>query len=400
MLTERVLTRTASQLKELGWNDSEVDKALSIMGGDKKAINIAMPKHFKMEAIQHAKCTCEYKLGLSPNSPKYEKHFKKAYKQYLTDAWLNSKGIEGDDDVKRGNPAGIEVDVFSILESEELKGQELIKNKSAIKKKAAAGIVFMGKDRWLQRSIANVYKNLLKRGLTEDNAKQLVKDIMTQYSAAVTSLGNTFLYAFGNYNTKRKFSGVPIYDQVDGKLTEPASALEFDKVGRNATDEQKRQLREVTYRQMTRQIYLFLFSTIVAGTTAIDAPIINNIYKSVEKLCDKLWKDQCSKNPELNKDQIPLAFLLQKNVRDLVLQQFYDFYSPRIMYYKNQKAVDEGRAKGVNIKGIPNVRQIYLEEIIGTIKEFLVYSDSTDVTLDKTIYTPSKNKFKTKSNMP
>jgi len=380
MLVERVLRKTAQELSEMGWNNSEIAKAISIMGENSNGVNVAMPAHFKEEAMHHAKCVCLYKLNLSQNSPRFKKEFKKAYRQYLTDAWLNSKGIEDSGDVKRGNPAGIEVDVFNKLE-EAIK-RKIIDNKQAIIKRAPTGIMFMGKDVWLQKCVEFMYMNMTgsENRTNPQDAEQLIKSIMTQYSAAVTSLGNTFLYAFANYNTKRKFSGVEIYDQTDVGGLESKSGgnikpLEFKSNKKNNSEEKQKELRDVTYRQMTRQIYLFIFSTIVAGIGAIREEQINQIFSGVENICRRLWEQEKNNNISKYKgsesENPALGFLLRKKTRNQVMQAFYNSYSPGMM--------DRPKSKDGSLKA--STRQQYLIRIHEKIKNFP--EESKTMELDK-----------------
>jgi hypothetical protein len=375
MISERVLSKTASGLKDLGWDDSEIIEAIEIISsGNGKSQNIVMPTHLRDEAMLIADIACRTTYHLTRGSKEYKIKFKKVYQDYLTEAWLNSKGIEDADGLKRSNPAGIEVNVFEKLE-QQYQIKDLVPNKDTLRKKAPIGIMYMGKDGYLQKIIMQLYgvlteapksndpAGLVRPQMSPENAKELIKNIVTQYSAAVTSLGNTFLYAFGNYNTKRKFSGVPIYDQVNGVLkqkrnkTETAAAktLEFTKLSKSPTDEEKKALREVTYRQMTRQIYLYVFSSIVAGVGALDYTVIDSIEKGVAEICEKLWKNETDKDATLGKE-IPLSFLLQKNVRDIVTQEFFDSYSSKI----TERPANSGFS----------IRQAYLEQIIKAIEEF------------------------------
>lgn len=426
MLTERVLNKTAAGLKKLGWNDVEIAKAVVTMNSNKDAVSIAMPAHFKTEAIQHAKCTCEYLLGLSPNSPKYNKEFKKAYRKYLTEAWLNSKGVEGDDDIKRGNPAGIEVNVFEQIEKDTgLKSPQIVKDKKAITKKAAPALMMMGRDRLLQSAIRSVYKDFVEnREITDANAAQLVRDIMTQYSAAVTSLGNTFLYAFGNYKTKRNFSGTQIYNQEGGKLTGKigrpgsgaAKALEFDKVDASPTADQKEELRSVTYRQMVRQAYIVAVSSIVGGIVRMDEKVIDQLYVGFENICKSLWVRETQINPSLGHgSQIPLSFLLQRNVREFVIKEFASVFAPSIFDlpkpYMADKIQKQSKKSGqqsaltlfdedesIVSENFDKMREQFMQQISKNVSSFYEYSGKnyypSNVSPDfPAFYVPKKKKF-------
>jgi hypothetical protein len=339
MLMERVLKKTAQELSDMGWNQQEIVKALTTMNGTKESINIAMPNHFKAEAKHHARCHCLYQLGLSEGSEQYKRQFNKAYKKYLTEAWMNSRGVEDSGDVKKSNPAGIELNVFDALEAKTK--TKIVDNKDTLKKKASPGVIHMGKDAILQNSLINIYNDFIgNRGLSAEQTKALMLDIMTQYSAAVTSLSNTFLFAFGKYNTKRKYSGIELYDQNEEGSLESKSGnkpmpdlkpLEFNKLKDkpNKTDADIEELQNVTYRQMTRQIYLFMLSSIVSMVSRLDSDKIQTIERSVRKLCLKMWNGEKA-NPNskyYTKDRtapIKLGFLLRRKTRRTVINFFWE----------------------------------------------------------------------------
>lgn len=361
MLPKKVIQKTINDLRDMGWNQHEISQALIALGEDSESVNVVMPAHFKKEAAHHAKCYCLYVKGLKTDSPQFKKTFKKAYRQYLIDAWSNSRGVEMGSDVKKSNPAGIEVNVFDRLESQG--GVKVVPDntKQAIRKRAPAGIMFMGRDGWLQKCMLEIYTDMTtKRGIDAESAKHLLKDIITQYSAAITSLGNTFLFAFGSYNTKRKFSGVEIYDQNEatGNLEKKIPVtnlmpLEFNKSNQINGNE----LLNVTYRQMTRQVYLYLFSTIVAGIGAIRSKELSSIENGVKTICNNLWNAE-KNNPSSKyrgKVDIPLGFLLKRKTREQVLQQFMDYYAPKIT---------ERTASGNSI------REQYLSTIMAVINDF------------------------------
>lgn len=344
MLTQRTINKIGRHLEDEGWTDEEIETAINELDTTRGVVNVAMPMHFKEEALLHAECHCEYVLKLKKNSPKYKKAFEDAYATYLIEAYENSRGIEGPNSGshRRANPAGIEVYAFDGISSNFIPEKE----KAEVAQKAPAGLVYMGQDRWLQTSVAKMYKKL--------DDKDLVKNIITQYSAAVVSLSNAFLFAFGGYQTKRRYGSTRIYGQTkEGKLETPdnklaENTLEFSK------NQEKEKMLEVAYRQITRQIYVFTMSTVVAGVMALDETIVRMMEKGVEDRIKNLWDKTASE--EQKKKGMNLAFVLKRETRDAVIKSFYNRMDKDILNYPNP-----------DDKNIPGPRQQYLSLIRSSI---------------------------------
>lgn len=323
MLTERSIQKIGKHLENEGWTDEEISEALNTLEHRSGVINIALPAHFKEEALQHAKCHCKYVLKIKEGSPKYQKAFEDSYSTYLIEAYENSRGVEGPNSGsrKKANPAGIEVHAFDEIGSSFIPEKE----KTEVAQKAPAGLIYMGQDKWLQKSVKSMYGEL--------KDKELVKDIVTQYSASIVSLSNAFLFAFGGYKTKRRYGSTRIYGQnKEGKLQTPdnqsaENTLEFSK------NQDKDKMLEVAYRQITRQIYIFTISTVVAGVMALDKKIVKNIENGVKKRIAKLWEETASE--EQKKKGLNLAFALKRETRDAVIKSFYTKMEKDILDYPN-----------------------------------------------------------------
>jgi hypothetical protein len=358
MLNQRSIDKIGRHLEQEGWTDEEINTALNEMNLERGVVNIALPMHFKEEALLHAECHCEFVLKLKKSSPKYKKAFEKAYSTYLIEAYENSRGIEGPNSGshRKANPAGIEVHAFDKISSNFIPEAE----KAEVEQKAPAGLVYMGQDKWLQSSVAKMYQKL--------DDKELVKNIVTQYSASVVSLSNAFLFAFGGYQTKRRYANTRIYGQTkDGKLETPdskaaESTLEFSK------NQEKEKMLEVAYRQITRQIYIFTMSTVIAGVMALDEPIVRMMEKGVEDRIKDIWEKTASE--EQKKKGMNLAFVLKRQTRDAVIKSFYNRIDKDILNYPDPSD-----------KSIGGPRRQYLELIR---KSIIKWADSATAQLPLT----------------
>lgn len=329
MLTQRSIDKIGRHLEDEGWTDDEINTALNELNIGRGVVNVALPLHFKEEALFHAKCHCKYVLGLRESSQKYEKAFEKAYSTYLIEAFENSRGIEGPNSGshKRGNPAGIEVHAFDGIGSGFIPDTE----KKELKEKAPAGLVYMGQDKILQNGV--------KKISDEIRNKELVKNIVTQYSASVVSIANTFLFAFGGYKTKRKYGGVRIYNQNEQGAVTAENTLEFSR------GQPKEKMLEVAYRQITRQLYILTLNSIIAGTMVLDKNVVDMLEKGVQKKAQELWKSAVTSKRK--QGEMHLAFVLSRETRNQIIQDFYmslrtenlsdDQNSPRTVYLNKIK---------------------------------------------------------------
>jgi hypothetical protein len=84
-------------LKKLGWKDAEIESGIQTIVNNPDKTAIVMPEHYREEAEAHAENTCKYIHGVSPSDKRYEKLYKKAFNEYLVDAYTNSTGIDQDD---------------------------------------------------------------------------------------------------------------------------------------------------------------------------------------------------------------------------------------------------------------------------------------------------------------
>jgi hypothetical protein len=323
MLTQRSIDKIGRHLEDEGWTDDEINTALNELNINRGVVNVALPLHFKEEALFHAKCHCKYVLGLRESSQKYEKAFEKAYSTYLIEAFENSRGIEGPNSGshKRGNPAGIEVHAFDGISDSFITKAE----KEEITKKAPAGLVYMGQDKWLQQSVSKMDKEL-------KGNRDLLKNIMTQYSASVVSLSNAFLFAFGGYQTKRRYANTRIYGQTkEGLLETPndgtaQSTLEFSK------GQDKEKMLEVAYRQITRQLYIISVNTIVSAVMALDKSFVRMLEEGVKKRVENIWDKTASESQK--KKGMNLAFVLKRETRNSVIESFYQSIDKKKDYLK------------------------------------------------------------------
>jgi hypothetical protein len=366
MLNDRSIKKIGNHLEREGWTDEEIEEALNSINVGKGVVNVALPLHFKEEALQHAKCHCAYVLKLKKGTPKYKQEFKEAYNTYLIEAYENSKGVEGPShsSVKAANPAGIELHAFDKV------GKEIISSDRKVKvSKSPVGLIYIGKDGYLQRRIQQSYDTLAKI-MGEAAAKRIIVEFVTQYSASVTSLSNTFLFIFGGYQTKRKFSGVKIYEQDDtGHLVDGASKpMEFDKKDKaekeeikkgepeditlakkllnQKTDDKENSFQEVAYRQMTRQIYIYTLSSIIAGAMALDSGQIEHIENGIKRTVKDIWDKNNDPRTEPS-----LKFLLTRDLRNQVMEKFSSQFN---------KQITELNPKNKNGW---STRQLFLEEI-------------------------------------
>jgi len=325
MLSQRSINRIGRHLENEGWSEEEINEAINEIDHAGGVLNIALPLHFKEEALQHAKCHCKYVLKLKEGSAKYKKAFEDAYSTYLIEAFENSRGVEGPNSGshRKANPAGIEVFAFDELGSDFIPEKE----KQEVKQKAPAGILYMGKDKLLQKSFAEIGKEL---------DKELIKEIATQYSAAVVSLSNTFLFAFGKYKTKRKFGATRIYKEDDKQ----ENTLEFSKKTGSAEDKEK--MLQVAYRQIARQIYIICMNSIIAGTTSLRESSVRAIEKGIEESLKNIWAQKVlqmkalgklseNKNPEMN-----LAFALNRKTREAIVESFFNRINKDIYEIRNE----------------------------------------------------------------
>lgn len=374
MLSERSMNKIGKHLENEGWTDEEIAEAIESIDTSKRVINIAMPLHFKEEAIHHAYCHCKYVLGLDQNSKKYKQAFQEAYMTYLTEAYENSRGVEGPGggSHKKANPAGIEVHVFDQVTDKKITSDQ---QKMEIAEKAPAGLIFMGKDGWLQKSFKEMAKKISKEN---QNSDEIIKEIANQYSAAVVSLSNSFLYAFGGYKTKRKFGGVRIYKQDQNN----EKSLEFSKKTGSTNDKEK--MLDVAYRQMARQLYIICMSSIVAGTTALDNEVLADMEEGIKREIKKQWNQSgktSAKKGQEPSDTPDLKFVLNRKIREQVIQNFFNFYNPIINEYRDieeygrkrrsqeveaaEKCADEGKPGKLF-----SPRRFLLEEIRNCIKDW------------------------------
>jgi hypothetical protein len=88
----------------LGWNEDQIRTAIDTIQRNPDKQTIVMPKHYEAEANLHAKNTCKHLLKLSESDPRYKNEYKKAFKQYLIDAYENSTGIDMDSPDFAQNP--------------------------------------------------------------------------------------------------------------------------------------------------------------------------------------------------------------------------------------------------------------------------------------------------------
>jgi hypothetical protein len=322
MLSERSINKIGKHLENEGWTDEEIAEAIEQLEGSKGVKNIVLPLHFKEEALHHAKCHCKYVLKLNEGSKKYKSAFEDAYSTYLIEAYENSRGVEGPESGshKRSNPAGIEVFAFDGIGSGFIPKEE----KESVAEKAPIGLLLMGKDSMLQESIKKMYDRIKDPDTT--------KHIVTQYSAAVVSLANTFLYGFGGYKPKRKFAGKRIY-----KVNQESRSLEFNaKSGDKEFD--RLGTLGVSYRQITRQIYIIIMNKIISSTMGMDQSLVEKIEEGVSRRAAELWKihikNEIEKGmraqPPLSQEKlariankrINLPFLLSRSVREQIVKSF------------------------------------------------------------------------------
>lgn len=349
MLSERSINKIGKHLENEGWTDEEIAEAIESIDTSKRVVNVALPLHFKEEAIHHAYCHCKYVLGLREDSKKYRSAFQDAYTTYLTEAYDNSRGVEGPGggSHKKANPAGIEVHIFDQLGSKITSDQE----KKEIAEKAPAGLIYMGKDKYLQKQFAAIAGKI---------PPEIVKEIANQYSAAVVSLSNSFLYAFGGYQTKRKFGGRTVYTQ--GKNDN--KTMEFSKkTGNTETDKQK--MMQVAYRQIARQMYIICISSIIAGSTALNTEILDEMEKGIEKAIENEWLQSGKQKNKKNKqteEKPDLKFVLNRKTREKIVESFFNAFNADIMEY--------GKTAGKEDKSKKPPRYLFLRQVQESIKKW------------------------------
>jgi len=351
MLSQRSINRIGRHLENEGWSEEEINEAINEIDHAGGVLNIALPLHFKEEALQHAKCHCKYVLRLKEGSAKYKKAFEDAYSTYLIEAFENSRGVEGPNSGshRKANPAGIEVFAFDKISKSFIPEKE----KSELGKKAHAGLIYMGLDGLLQDSIAKMDKKI---------DKDLIKDIVTQYSASVVSLANTFLYAFGGYKTKRKYSGKRIYNQDEQGNIDTEGTLEFTK--NKGTDEDKKKMLEVAYRQITRQLYIIALSSILSSATSLDEEIVKTIEKTVEQKIKEMWIAR-GRNDEIN-----LAFVLKRETRNAIINDFFSKLNKNIFGY-DLKKTKSALGEDLEItKSSQTIRDQFIDVLKNTIKSW------------------------------
>lgn len=357
MLNQRSANKIAERLRDEGWSEDEIDTALNEIYDGPDVVNVVLPEHFREEALFIADCHCEYVLKIPKSSPKYKKAFEKAYSTYLIEAFENSRGIEGPglgkSHMKKTNPAGIEVFAFDALSNKNIVSND---EKKQILEKAPAGLIFMGRDQWIQKSLQQVEKKI--------NNPETIKTVATQYSAAVVSLANTFLYAFGGYKTKRRYGSSKIYSQTStGKLVSPKTGMEASNTLEFSKGQTQEQMLDVTYRQITRQIYIFTISSVVAGVMALDNSTVEDIKEGVKKRLIALW--QAQKKPE-DGDLPKLAFALKRQTREKIIADYFKDYSKSILDYKKTNISDSEKKD----PKYWSPRRKYLSEIQAAIKSW------------------------------
>jgi hypothetical protein len=352
MLSERSINKIGKHLENEGWTDEEIAEAIESIDSSKRVVNIALPLHFKEEAIHHAYCHCKYVLNLKEGTRKYENAFKEAYMTYLTEAYENSRGVEGPSkgSHKKANPAGIEIHVFDKSDKKITSEEE----KKVIAEKAPAGLVVMGMDGYLQRQFAELAKK---------KPEEIAKEIATQYSAAVVSLSNSFLFAFGDYKTKRKFGGTKVYSQGD----DAEKTLEFSKKT-GETDDKKKMLN-VAYRQIARQIYIICMSSIIAGSAALDSEVVENIEKGIEKEIKKKWKQKQTGGKEKGEEP-NLAFVLNRKIREDIVESFFNTFNSEINEYGKDSQGRPDKSKW-------SPRMVFLSQVQNSIKKWATKEDSS-----------------------
>lgn len=293
----KITTEQIKSLREhfraIGWSDADIMPALDKIAKNPKKQTIVMPKHYEEEAKLHAKSTCEV-LGLNKGSESYSRTYEKAYNQYLTDAYMNSTGIDTEGLMQQNPTTPRSVAAFNAA-------------------------IYASKSPYKQ-----IIEKLERSPLAND-VYSAEKFRRTLKSGAMT-VAHLYLKYVGGYTTKQ--ASFP-----DMSFTSPATSFQFlEKTGNMSLEEREEMVREVGQKNLMRGLILSAVLKVLEPIFRMD---FNKINKLVETKLKMLPASVYTDQGWLTRFNTELEFFIAKRIKDLDMSEIInDTFVHAILTYR------------------------------------------------------------------
>lgn len=217
-IEQKDLESLREHFQALGWTEEDIAPALTKIKGNPKKQTIVMPRHYEDEAKLHAKHHCEHVLGLRKGGETYARAYKEAMENYLTDAYLNSTGIDTEG-LQKQNPTTPRAE-------------------AAFKASILA-----------PKSPYNEIIGKLESGIMDNDKKAAEKFRRSLKSGAMT-IAHLYLKYVGGLETKQ-------VNFPDKSMVSAATSFQFlEKTSQLSPDEKEKLMREIGHKNLMRGLVL------------------------------------------------------------------------------------------------------------------------------------------------
>lgn len=277
---QKDLETLREHFQALGWTEDDIVPALEKIQGNPKKHTIVMPRHYEEEAKLHAKHHCEHFLGLKKGSENYARAFKEAFGNYLTEAYLNSTGIDTEG-LQKQNPTTPRAE-------------------AAFKASILA-----------PKSPYNAIISELETSI-EDHDKRAAEKFRRSLKSGAMTIAHLYLKYVGGLETKQ-------VSFPDKSMVSAATSFQFlEKTSQLSPDEKEKLMRDIGHKNLMRGLVL-------CSVLKILEPVFRMDFKNASKLVENKLKIMPASVYQdrgwLTQFHTELEFFLAKRTKELNIEE-------------------------------------------------------------------------------
>jgi hypothetical protein len=278
-ISKKELDSLREHFKALGWTEADIRPALAQIKSNPKKQTVVMPKHYEEEAKLHAKHTCEA-MGYRKGTASWNECYKEAFERYLTDAYLNSKGIEIDDDAMKQNP-------------------------TTPRSLAAFEAVVVDK----RSPYRDIISTLEKSSSSEDNARAL------KFQSSLKSAGMNFAHMYLTYVGKLVTRQI---SQREKGFVSTATSFQFmEKMAGMSPEAKESFVREVGHNNLMRSI---VFSAVLKSCEPVFRMKFEVLHDNLKTAMENLPANIYTDRGWLTRFHVAFARVIEKQIASLDIE--------------------------------------------------------------------------------